>query len=127
LCDSLAPGIFPTQDGDFLDDVIDAPLKFFMSLTVFFYDAHETELDMPTPEDSLPEHTPSGPKIILMCDPDYKQLHPFFGWLSPDMIKKTFEHTAQYTHLPPGTLLKKEYKSPNPALNIYPSSRRCSL
>jgi hypothetical protein len=29
------------------------------------------------------------------------------------------EHTTQYARLPAGTLLKKAYKSPNPALNVY--------
>jgi hypothetical protein len=35
------------------------------------------------------------------------------------LLKKTFEHTTQYAHLPSGTLVKKAYKSPNPALNVY--------
>jgi hypothetical protein len=33
--------------------------------------------------------------------------------------RQTFEHTTQYARLPTGTLLKKAYKSPNPALNVY--------
>jgi hypothetical protein len=66
-----------------------------------------------------PEPTPSGPKVISMREPDYDQLHHFFGWSETDLIKKTFEHTTQYARLPAGTLLKKAYKSPNPALNAY--------
>jgi hypothetical protein len=52
-------------------------------------------------------------------EPDYDQLRPFFGWISPEIIKKTFEHTMQYARLPAGTLLKKVYESPNPALNVF--------
>jgi hypothetical protein len=39
--------------------------------------------------------------------------------LAAELIKKTFEHTTQCARLPAGTLLKKAYKSPNPALNVY--------
>jgi hypothetical protein len=38
---------------------------------------------------------------------------------TPEIIKKTFEHTMQYARLPALTLLKKVYKSPNPALNVF--------
>jgi hypothetical protein len=57
--------------------------------------------------------------VISKREPDYNQLCPFFGWISPDIIKKTFEHTTQYARLQAGTLLKKVYKSPNPALNVF--------
>jgi hypothetical protein len=33
-------------------------------------------------------------------------------------IKKTFEQTTQYARMPHGTILKKHYKSPFPALNV---------
>jgi hypothetical protein len=39
--------------------------------------------------------------------------------MSTDIIQKTFEHTNQYTHLPTGTMLKKAFRSPHPALNVY--------
>jgi hypothetical protein len=70
-----------------------------------FYDAHETELAIP--EGILPAPTPSGPKVISKRKPDYDQLRPFFGWISPEIINKTFEHTTQYACLPAGTLLKR--------------------
>jgi hypothetical protein len=72
-----------------------------------------------TPEDAHPEPTPSGPKKTSKHDPDHTRFRPFFGWTNPDIIKKTFEHTMQYARLLAGTLLKKVYKSPNPALNVY--------
>jgi hypothetical protein len=58
-------------------------------------------------------------KITSSCDPHCDQLRPIFGWSAADLIKKTFEHTTQYAHLPTGTMHKKAYKSHNPALNVY--------
>jgi hypothetical protein len=40
--------------------------------------------------------------------------------LSIDAIKKTFKYTTQLTCMPMSTILKKWYKSPNPALNMHP-------
>jgi hypothetical protein len=59
---------------------------------------------------------PSIPKVLVKHDPDFDQLRPFFGWLSTDIIKKTFDHTTQYAQLPAGTLLKKGIQG---ALNVY--------
>jgi hypothetical protein len=56
----------------------------------------------------------------MTLEPDYRQLHPRLGWLPIDAIKKTFEHTTQLAHMPMSTILKKRYKSPNPALNVHP-------
>jgi hypothetical protein len=59
--------------------------------------------------------TPS-PRIIEPKEPDYETLRPFFGWSpSTDTIKHTFEVTTQYARMPMSTVLKKRYKSPNPA------------
>jgi hypothetical protein len=40
------------------------------------------------------------------------------GWLPTDIIKKTFEVTTQYARMPLNTVLRKHFKSPNPAVNI---------
>jgi hypothetical protein len=40
-----------------------------------------------------------------------------------DAIKKTFECTTQLTRMPMSTILKKWYKSPNPALNVCPRDK----
>jgi hypothetical protein len=113
---------FQRQDGDLLDDVIDqctldSQVSQGNSEPIFF-DAHETELGM-TSEGTHPEPTPSVPTVIPKREHDYDQLRHFFGWSASDLIKKTFEHTTQYARLPAGTLLKKAYMSPNPALNVY--------
>jgi hypothetical protein len=56
----------------------------------------------------------------MTSEPDYGQLHPHLGWLSIDTIKKTFKHTFQLARMPMSTILKKRYKSLNPALNVHP-------
>jgi hypothetical protein len=38
--------------------------------------------------------------------------------MSPDIIKKTFQHTTQYERLPTGTTLNATFKSPNPDFNV---------
>jgi hypothetical protein len=125
---------FQRNDGDQLDDVIDqcilaaqAPFEFEEPQ---FYDAHQTEIEFSHDADNPPDapvFTPKvttkrdvfTPKVTTKRDPDYDKLRPFFGWLNTDLIKKTFEHTTQYARLPTGTTLKKAFKSPNPALNVY--------
>ena len=52
-------------------------------------------------------------------EPDYDALRPLFGWLPTDIVKRTFEKTTQYARIPMSTILKKHYKSPNPALNVH--------
>jgi hypothetical protein len=71
---------FSRQDGTTLDDNIDQCI-----LT-----AHQSTLD---PSVECDAH------ILNKTDPDFGQLRPLFGWLSPDIIKKTFTHTTQYAPL----------------------------
>jgi hypothetical protein len=59
-------------------------------------------------------------KFVMTLEPDYGQLRPRLGWLPIDTIKKTFEHTTQLACMPMSTILKKQYRSPNPALNMRP-------
>jgi hypothetical protein len=51
-------------------------------------------------------------------EPNYEELKPKFGWLSADVIKKTYDATTQYARIPLSTLLTKHFKSPHPALNV---------
>jgi hypothetical protein len=83
--------------------------------TVVFYDAHEHEFD----GNNIDEiHVPTViTKITTKREPDHASLRPLFGWLSSDIIKKTIENTTQYAQIPTETLLKRTFKSPNPALN----------
>jgi hypothetical protein len=83
-----------------------------------FYDAHEHVLNHHNEDTGEPPTMPVGPLISTTKEPDYSKLRPFFGWFSPTLIKKTFEHTTQYARIPMGTLLKRSFKSANPALNV---------
>jgi hypothetical protein len=51
--------------------------------------------------------------------PNYKWLCPFFGWISTNAIKRTFAVMTQYALMHMRTFLKKQYKLPNPALNVH--------
>ena len=49
---------------------------------------------------------------------DYEAMRPRFAWLPRNIIRKTFDVTTQLARIPHNTVLKKRYKSPNPALNV---------
>jgi hypothetical protein len=80
-----------------------------------FYDALQHEIaEAPTSAQAI------IPRSTVKRSPDFKLLRPFFfGWMSADIIQKTFEHATQYTRPPTGTMLKKDLRSPHPALNVY--------
>jgi hypothetical protein len=69
-------------------------------------------------QDSNNHFIPHHPCTTLPSDHDYEALKPCFAWLPSDIIRKTFSETMQYARLPFNTVLRKCYKSPNPALNI---------
>jgi hypothetical protein len=85
---------------------------------VFWANAHHylcsenTDPDVDTcPSHHEPCKVPEAPR-------DYDALHPHFVWLPTDIIKKTFKVTTQYAWMPLNTILRKRFKSPNPAVNI---------
>jgi hypothetical protein len=69
------------------------------------------------------ETVEAAPKFVMTSEPDYGQLCPHLGWLPIDAIKKTFECTTQLACMPMSTILKKQYKSLNPALNVRPRDK----
>jgi len=62
---------------------------------------------------------PLLPRVHTTREPDYNVLGPLFGWMDPIIIKKTLEQSTQLARLPMGTMLKRAFKSPNPALNVH--------
>jgi hypothetical protein len=66
--------------------------------------------------DTRPSH--HGPRKVLEAPRDYDALRPHFTWLPTDIIKKTFKVTTQYARMPLNTILRKCFKSPNPAVNV---------
>jgi hypothetical protein len=113
---------FDRHDSDDLEDIIDQCLYHAQSstspiVTDIFYDAHQHETES---EDFFePDHCTLqiDPRTVAYRPPDYSLLRPLFGWLSSDVIRQTFTHTTQYARLPSGTLLKRSFKSSNPAIN----------
>ena len=92
----------------------------FVKGTIPFYQVFENEIDHHLDDTGEPPPDVLAHwKHLKSRNPDYKSLIPFFGWLNPELIQKTFEHTTQYAQVPMGTLLKNSYKSPNPALNFH--------
>ena len=59
-----------------------------------------------------------GPKHVTPSSHDFALLRPRFGFLPTDIIRKTFAKTTQYARMPFSTVLKKRFRSPNPALNV---------
>jgi hypothetical protein len=66
--------------------------------------------------DTRPCH--HGPREVSEAPRDYDALRPRFAWLPTDIIKKTFEVTTQFARMPLNTILRKHFKSPNPAVNV---------
>lgn len=122
---------FQRQDGDDMEDIIDQCV-YHASISAgsdpIFYDAHEYFINDHGLEDDaadddeeehLPPALPPEPRVVSSRTPEYEKLRPLFGWLSADIIQKTFQHTTQYARLPTGTHLKRSFKSANPALNVF--------
>jgi hypothetical protein len=111
---------FQRQDGESAGDIIDQCIFATHSSSIYefdntlFYVTYDTEIsDAPTSSQTFIL------KTTIKREPDFQKLRPLFGWLSTDLIQKTFQYTTQYARLPTATMLKKAFRSPNPALNIY--------
>lgn len=64
--------------------------------------------------------TVPSPQMIVPNAPNYKSLHPYFGYHHlADTVYQTFENTAQYVHMPMSTYLMKHFKSPFPTLYVH--------
>jgi hypothetical protein len=72
-----------------------------------------------TPPDIVTETHDPAEQVHDHSDKPYEILRPQFGWLSTDVIKKTYEQTTQYARIPSSTILKCTFRSPNPALNVH--------
>ena len=57
------------------------------------------------------------PKSMKPAQQDYDFLRRFFGGLSADTVKKTFEITNQHLSRPPATRMEKNWKSHYPFNN----------
>ena len=96
------------------------------NLHQFVHAGSQTPLDSDTVHDNmLSSH--HGPRMVVPTPQDYDMLYPLFAWLPHDIIRKTFDITTQYAHLPHNTVLRKHFKLPNLALNIDTTMRTSLL
>jgi hypothetical protein len=63
-------------------------------------------------------HFESHERSTIQREPDYPRLWRFFGYLSVDIVKRTFAKTTQYAHMPHSELLQRHHKAQFPALNV---------
>ncbi|KAG7364624.1 hypothetical protein IV203_037826 [Nitzschia inconspicua] len=80
---------------------------------LFLFDAQSHSV-----KETSPLVVPSTPRISSNSTPAYDKLRPMCGWIAVDMTNKTLQHTTQLARTTTGTLLKKVYRSHNPALNV---------
>ena len=50
---------------------------------------------------------------------DWERMRKYLGNVPAEMVRNTFKHTTQIGTLPPSSHLQRQFKSPNPALNIH--------
>ena len=50
---------------------------------------------------------------------DYERMRKYVGHVPADIVRQTFKHTTQTGLLSPSTHLRRQFKSPNPALNLH--------
>ena len=65
----------------------------------------------------LKKSVTTTPTTVHKKDPEFYLLRFFFSWLSPDIIRRSFQHTTQCAHLLTGTTFNTPFKSSNPTLN----------
>ena len=46
-------------------------------------------------------------------------MRKYFGNVPADIVRRTFKYTSQIGTLPPSSHLQRQFKSPNPALNLH--------
>ena len=67
-------------------------------------------------------HAPLKPSIIRPEMEYWERTKQYFGHVPADTVRRTFKHATQIGTLPPSSNLQRQFKSPNPALNIHRQS-----
>jgi hypothetical protein len=96
----------------------DADIEADTNRCVFRANAHRYVCSATTYPDADTRPNHHGPRAVSEAPRDYDALRPRFAWLPTNIIKKTFDITTQYARMPLNTILRKCFKSPNPAVNI---------
>ena len=72
----------------------------------------------PMPTSSSKSITQAHKHDVKSETPDYYKYRPYFGWVSTDTIRNTFENTTRW-EVTVGTYpMERHLKSRNPALNV---------
>eukprot|EP00536_Pseudo-nitzschia_multiseries_P005269 jgi/Psemu1/12096/gm1.12096_g len=90
----------------------------WLSLTDYIHQEVLSRCSIQPPSNSLT----AAPHIQSPTALDYLSLKPFFGWVSLDRIKATFDNSTQYGSLslsPDGNIFKG-FQSPQPVMNVRP-------
>jgi hypothetical protein len=82
----------------------------------YFLDTHQELEDFLIPTDVI--HFESHERSIVKQEPDYARLRPFFGYLSADIVKRTFAKTTQHVRMPHSEILHRHHKAQFPARNV---------
>jgi hypothetical protein len=101
---------------DYTTALTDADIDAVIDRCVYYAQTDGTAYSIHNLESTV---SASSPRTISDKDPDYEALRPYFGWLPLDTIKETFARTTQYARMPMSTYLKRQFKSPYPALNVH--------
>ena len=67
-------------------------------------------------------HQAQAPLKPTVRRPDpinYERIRKYFEHVPEDIVRQTFKHTTHIGLLPPSTHLRRQFKSPNPALNLH--------
>ena len=76
--------------------------------------------DVGIPEAELHEaQAPLKPTIRKLEPIDYERMRKYFGHVPADIVRQNFKHTTHIGMLPPSTHLRRQFKSPHPALNLH--------
>ena len=62
---------------------------------------------------------PLNPSIRRPKMEDWERIRKYLGNVPADMVRNTSKNTTQIGTLPPSSHLRRQFKSPNPALNIH--------
>ena len=100
------------------DDAQESALDFFADQTYQTFAQFVTFAEARAVAYSVFNHAQQVTPRLTRQLPDFEALRPQLAYQPLDIVRKTFENTTQLACLSEGTVLKKHYKSPNPALNV---------
>ena len=62
---------------------------------------------------------PLKPSIRPPAVEDQEKMRKYFGYIPAKVVRNTYKYSTQHGVLPPSSHLQKQFKSPNPLLNLH--------